>query len=281
MYCSLVHVAQNSILISIVMPLYNMEAFLAVAIDSILSQTHENLEIVVVDDGSTDQSALVAKSYRDERVRYFYQENSGVSAARNFGILQSRGSYIAFVDPDDICLPNKLQVQIDEMTALGIECAGTLMFYLSKRGRLFGVCGEQSLTRLGEIASGSLMPFALSSIMVKREILLEVGLFDERFNSTEDHELLSRIAKKHKIFTVMNRLGGYRVHNLSASSDGFLLQGVLSKYVEEIRRAESSFSEVIDMRDFIAMKLEERSFIKILIAKHYFRQAGNFFISRK
>lgn len=99
-------------LVSVIIPVFNCEAYLAEAVGSVLAQTYRPLEIVIVNDGSTDGSAEVARSFDDPSVRYCYQENAGIGAARNKGIDLARGEYFAFLDADDIWAPEKLSLQM-------------------------------------------------------------------------------------------------------------------------------------------------------------------------
>jgi len=109
--------------VSVIIPAYNGAAFLPEAIDSVLAQDYEPLEILVVDDGSTDDTHDVLRPYAP-RIRYFYQENRGPSAARNLGIERARGDLIAFLDADDRWLPGKLAAQV---AALGTQSAAALV----------------------------------------------------------------------------------------------------------------------------------------------------------
>ena len=97
--------------VSVVIPVYNGEQYLADAIQSVRDQTYQNVEVIVVDDGSTDESADVAKKF-GEAIRYVHQSNGGVGKARNTGIAAARGAYLAFLDQDDLWLPDKLAVQV-------------------------------------------------------------------------------------------------------------------------------------------------------------------------
>ena len=97
--------------VSVIIPSYNCEPFLAEAIESVFAQTYRPKEVIVVDDGSTDQTAAIARSYKE--VQYIYQANQGPAIARNNGIATARGDFIAFIDHDDMWLPNKLEVQIE------------------------------------------------------------------------------------------------------------------------------------------------------------------------
>ena len=105
----------RDLLISCIVPVYNGARFLAQAIDSILAQTRVDLEIIVVEDGSTDRTPDVAKGYGD-RVKYVRQENAGPAAARNRGVAEARGEFIAFLDADDTWAPAKLETQLQWFT---------------------------------------------------------------------------------------------------------------------------------------------------------------------
>lgn len=98
-------------MISIIVPIYNAEKYLNRTINSILTQTYDNFELLLVDDGSTDKSSLICKQYvvKDERIHYYLKENGGPSSARNIGIKNSKGQFISFVDADDVVKPNFLE----------------------------------------------------------------------------------------------------------------------------------------------------------------------------
>ena len=102
-------------LVSVVLPTYNRERTLHRAINSVLQQTYHEIELIVVDDGSTDQTRSVVQAYKDERIRYIYQSNQGACVARNRGVSEARGLYIAFQDSDDEWMEDKLERQIAYM----------------------------------------------------------------------------------------------------------------------------------------------------------------------
>jgi glycosyltransferase involved in cell wall biosynthesis len=158
-------------LVSVIVPTYNCESYLAQAIESVLSQTYESVEIIVVDDGSTDSSAEIAKNF-GLSVNYSYQTNSGSAAARNRGIELAQGFYFAFLDADDIWVENKLTLQIDALTEnpeLDIVFGQVKQFHSpelddSIRARIH--CPTE------------LMPGLIpSTVVVKRDSFFLVGLF--------------------------------------------------------------------------------------------------------
>ena len=199
--------------ISVVIPTYNYGRFLREAIDSVLAQTYAPLEILVVDDGSTDDTEQIVASY-GERVRYIRQRNAGVGAARNNGIAQARGEYVAFLDSDDIWLPQKLEKQIARFEAdpeLGLVYCGAERFNES------GVVSVSLEGSEGWIAPRLLgldaeVITAGSGIMVPRRVAEEAGGFDVRLPPSEDWDFAYRIAVRYRVGFVREVLVRYRQH---------------------------------------------------------------------
>ena len=101
-------------MVSVIIPVYNSERYISEAVESVLNQTYRNLQVIVINDGSTDGTERALEPYMDH-INYFFQENRGVAAARNVGIRSSRGRHIAFLDSDDIWMPEKLENQVSYM----------------------------------------------------------------------------------------------------------------------------------------------------------------------
>jgi glycosyltransferase involved in cell wall biosynthesis len=201
-------------LVSVIIPNYNYARFLPEAIDSVLGQTYPNVEIIVVDDGSTDNSEEVLKGY-GERLRWFRQSNRGVSAARNYGIEQSRGELLAFMDADDMWRPEKLerQVRMFENPAVGMVYCG--LQYISTEGELLG----QNLSgRSGQVLKGVALlqppgvPASGSSALISRACFDKVGLFDTALSTSADWDMWRRIACHYEIAIVPEPLVLYRLH---------------------------------------------------------------------
>lgn len=184
-------------LISVVIPLYNARDVIRETIESVLAQTCRDYEIVVIDDGSTDASGDVVRSY-GERIRYIQQPNGGVAQARNRGIAAARGRYIALLDHDDLWAPDKLAKQaavLDAQPAVGLVV--TDVVHIDRAGRSMNQLGpayqpQQDFARL--FVQG-FVPTP-SATLIRASILKAVGGFDEQFNSAgmDDHELWTRIA---------------------------------------------------------------------------------------
>jgi len=203
--------------VSVVISNYNYARYLPEAIESVLDQTYPEIEIVVVDDGSTDESHAVLDRYRG-RLRAVRQENRGVSAARNRGIAESGGDLVAFLDADDVWLPDKLARQVEMLRdpAVGLVCCE--LRYVDTEGRAIGTTrselGGNQLEKLA-LLRGAGVPGAGSTAVVRRSLLERVGLFDERLSTSADWDLCRRVACASRIGIVPDPLVLYRQHSVA------------------------------------------------------------------
>lgn len=187
-------------LISVIIPTRNRAAMVCEAVESVLAQKNVALELIVVDDGSQDATPFVLASYGDAVIRLRLDPFQGVSAARNAGILASRGEWIAFLDSDDLWLPGKLRAQLDYFRQYSHMCiCQTEEIWIHKGRRRnpkkyhakpSGWCFERFLERC---------LVSPSAVMLHRTLLDEVGLFDESLPACEDYDLWLRIGCRHPI----------------------------------------------------------------------------------
>lgn len=235
-------------LVTIVIPAYNAARFVLQAIDSVLAQTHRAIEVVVVDDGSTDGTAEVVRRVTDPRVHLIRTANSGVGAARNTGWCAGRGELVAFLDADDRWLPTKLEEQLAYLAVHDhIGLVGSLMRYESPGGRPLGFTGTP-LDRPEEweaVRAAELMPFPISSVVARRPVLLETGGFDESLHHTipglvEDLDFVARAADVTGVACVPRVLGVYRIHPGAATAQHFASQRMGTRFVRERLRARRS-----------------------------------------
>ncbi|MBA4148679.1 MAG: glycosyltransferase family 2 protein [Verrucomicrobia bacterium] len=213
-------------LVSAIVPAYNAEPFIRETLDSILSQTYLNLEVIVVDDGSRDATSRIVEeiSSVDPRVKLFRQPNSGVAAARNFAISQSNGDYIAPIDADDIWYPAKIEKQVERLEQFSqAGCVYTLSVSIDEKGKLldagpaWDLEGEvyQALVFINFVGNASIPMF-------RKSVLERVGGYNEelrRHNAQgcEDWELCLRVAEKSDFCVVPDYLVGYRCYSESMS----------------------------------------------------------------
>jgi glycosyltransferase involved in cell wall biosynthesis len=210
-------------LVTVIIPAYNAARFIRPTIDSVLDQTFQDFEFLVVDDGSTDETADVVRAY-GTRIRYLWKPNGGQSSSRNVGIREARGEFIAFLDHDDLWYPEKLARQVALMQAspsLGVVTTGSVLF--DDQGDL-----ETEIPVLPESSGPALLARLLlgnvigscSKVLVRAACFRELGAFDEELRMAEDWEMWYRIATRYDIVAIPEPLIRYRIHagNFSSSS---------------------------------------------------------------
>ena len=181
--------------ISVIIPAYNAGKYLAEAIESVLTQTIPPMEIIVIDDGSTDNTAQVAQQFSD-RIRYLRQENAGPAAARNAGIAAACGKWIAFLDSDDRWFPYKLEQQIRTLTAEDSEalyCGMTVAFHGEVAPAPPPIQNEK-ITRLSFAGLLQRNRVSTSTVIAPRQRLLGIGGFRTQLRGPEDYDLWLRLA---------------------------------------------------------------------------------------
>ena len=184
--------------VSVVIPTYNRDEVLGHSIDSVLAQTYEDFELIVVDDGSTDDTQAVCKAYEDDRLTYLRQANEGAAVARNTGIERARGEFVAFQDSDDVWHPEKLrkQMQVFEEGAADVGVVYTGFWRVADDGRTY-VPGPGIEPKEGNVHQALLgQNFVSTQVAVVRKRCFETaGVFDERLPRFQDWELWLRLSK--------------------------------------------------------------------------------------
>jgi len=207
--------------VSVVIPTYNRANIISRTINSVLNQTFQNFEIVIIDDGSSDDTEQIIKKFNDERVKYIKQQNSGPSNARNNGIKKAEGRYIAFLDSDDEWLPQKLEKQVcflEKHSAISI--LGCWNSNISPDGKKFDSLMPEIKNSKEFIKGLTLFPFHIaeipwtSSIIARKECFYDAGFFDEDLLSREDWDMWFRIAVKFEFYCLPEILIN---RNISAS----------------------------------------------------------------
>jgi cellulose synthase/poly-beta-1,6-N-acetylglucosamine synthase-like glycosyltransferase len=216
--------AHDSRAVSVVIPAFNYAHFLPQAIASVLGQTHSALELLVVDDGSTDNTPAVVASFADPRLRYIWQENAGLSASRNTGIREARHPFVAFLDADDIWKPELLACVLDRFAGLpeDFACVATGTTRMDASGQPSPTSHyNASHTRELTVRDFCLRNHPLSSsVVVKRHVFAETGGFDTALRSSEDRDMWIRLtARGHRFFLIGEPCAFIRRHPTNMSKN--------------------------------------------------------------
>ncbi|HYH14370.1 MAG TPA: glycosyltransferase [Flavisolibacter sp.] len=238
--------------ISIIFPAFNSASFIKEAIDSLLQQTFMDFELIIINDGSTDNTEAIVQSYTDSRIVYSKNEtNQGLIYTLNKGIKMARGAYIARMDADDICLPNRLAVQkqwLDSHPETAV--VATLIEFIDENNTVTGYWKLDKLT-ITFAAIRKVMPYenciAHPSVMARKSIL-ETYLYNPEQQHIEDYDLWLRlIADGHRIEKIPQVLLQYRVHSSSIT-------------VSKLRKNNFFFKHYAFKKRYIASRIKAKKF---------------------
>lgn len=192
--------------VSVVIPLYNKEHYISQAIDSVLSQTVQDFELIIVNDGSKDQGPEIVNNYHDQRILLIDQKNQGVSVARNCGISVAKADIVAFLDADDEWSPNFLETILrlrQNYPSVGMYGTGYALYNNGKHNRdniWKPDLEERILTSyFGESVSSGFPIIITSSFAAPRKLLREIGGYQNEFRTGQDHDLFGRLALFHEV----------------------------------------------------------------------------------
>ncbi|MEG2293307.1 MAG: glycosyltransferase family A protein [Carnobacterium sp.] len=198
-------------LVTIFIPLYNGENYIKETLESAISQSYSNLDILVINDGSTDSGLNIVKSFSDPRIRIIEnKKNSGIAYTRNRGLQEAKGLYIAFLDADDIALPNRIETQVSYMER-NIDVVATSTYYTT-----FGSLVKKQIKPPTDFADIKLdlmftNPIGNSTAMVRKKSITEFGIIYKPYIYGEDYDFWFQLTKIGKIVTLPEKLVRYRV----------------------------------------------------------------------
>jgi glycosyltransferase involved in cell wall biosynthesis len=259
-------------LISIIIPTYNRKVYLPLAIESALQQTYRNIELIVVDDGSTDGTKESIQINNGSKYRYIWQENQGVSAARNLGLSIANGKYIAFLDSDDLWHPEKIFYQVRELEKQSNKNAIAVfgsVWRIDERGK---IVGKKPVTNGKNIKNYQLIDYFTknviyappSNLLIFKKPLLQIGGFDPHIHNGEDKDLIIRIRQKGEIVYLNKPLLYYRIH--SASTQGIPklenIDDVLKDHINVLNKNSSLLNEkdLQQIENTLALEYEQAAY---------------------
>lgn len=242
--------------ISVIMPAYNASQFIREAVESILNQTYDNLELIVVDDGSTDDTLKILAEYqaKDQRIMVIQNDHGGACKARNTAMHAASGEWIAPMDADDIAVPNRLEKQLEAALAQPeVVMWGTYMQQINVQGKIIGTVqiGPTSIEEFNSMdRSRNAIIVTTSTAFFKRDIALKVGGYDERLPAAQDAEFADRIANEGAIVFLPEFLIKYRLHGNSISAKKFSDQRMYHQFILARNKAKQH-GNTLDMQAFV------------------------------
>lgn len=266
----------DSILVSVIMPVFNSERFLRESITSILEQTYSNLEFIIINDGSTDNSLKIIKTFLeiDYRVILINKTNSGIVDSLNEGIRISKGKYIARMDSDDISLPKRIAQQVNHMEGLNLDLCGGHYFLIDENGLLNGLNLTPRTNELCLLSFSSKVAFAHPTVIIRKSFLdmnnLKYGQVE--YKNAEDLDLWIRIINLGgKLGNVDDVILKYRIlkDSLSRSNNSNILRDSSILFKNYINHNNKKLMELLNM-NFNNLNNEEESIIIRNVFRIYF-----------
>jgi peptidoglycan/xylan/chitin deacetylase (PgdA/CDA1 family) len=227
--------------ISVIVPAYNGAATIERTVESVLAQSLADWEAIVIDDGSTDTTAAIvaAVMIRDDRVRLVRQENAGLAAARNRGIIEAAGSHLLFLDADDTIAPDHLQSLLDALEDADADIAYSGYQRIASDGTMLPPTFEPEIARVPFIQFAYTNKVAVHCVLAPRDLILEVGCFDTTLTTCEDWDLWQRLARSGARFVgVPEPTAHYHMYDTSMSRDFAKLTGGALEVLARCRRAD-------------------------------------------
>lgn len=254
-------------LVSVIVSCYNAEKYIAQTLESLINQTYSNLEIIVVNDGSKDNSESLVKAFADNRIKYFSQENKGQCAALNTGFRHSSGKLIKFYDADDVLDKDVIEGQVNALTGLNDDCISFIewrRFYNDKLPSSINLKDPHTIhkdcTPIQYITWKEQPPMVQCGLwLLPRNLLLKAGLWDERLSLINDTEFFTRIFKHTKLLKFSDN--GYTFYRTNIN-DASLSKDISAKGIKSAILS-------IDLSAKWLLQIENSERIKKIIVKGY------------
>ncbi len=218
---------KEEIKFSIIIPLYNKARYVSNTINSVLSQSYENFEVIIVNDGSTDNSLEVVSNFKDERIKVFTKQNGGVSSARNYGIQKASYPYIAFLDADDLwekSFLSEIKLMIEKYPEASVFCTNYASYYPTGKiliNNVKGTIPEGVWDDYFKVAIKGNNIIWTSACCIRKKVFLDVGCFNESYSMGEDLEMWFRLGLKYQFAYSDNVLAIYNRYDQSSLTNSY------------------------------------------------------------
>lgn len=280
-------------LVSVVMPVYNQEKYLAETIESVLNQTFKDFEFLILDDGSSDRSAEIIKTYavKDDRIVPFFYSNSGKCSSTSSLVAKAKGKYCAFLDADDQMLPQRLEKQVAfHLQNPQIDATSCHCHYINDAGRMLGTQYYPGLRTIEECQKArhtqQIIQCSFTGLMTTKECFIELGGLDSEKWFSEDFDFFNRmIDKGYNLIIIQDILMKYRLHASSATMQDPLFMFDKNSWVYDCISRRRAGQAEYTFEDFMKKRNSEPTLTKCKrrmyqYSQIYFRRAGISMISK-
>lgn len=264
----------NNPLVSVIIPTLNSQEYIKKSIQSLLNQTLENIEIIIIDDNSQDDTRKIINSFNDDRIKLIHRKNAGnLPSARNKGIKEANGKYIANQDSDDYSLPSRLQTQIKQLKKHNVDIIGVDAFNINKQGNI--ITNNVVPEKVTKESFHNQTPFIHGSILFDSKIFDDLELYNEEYEVAEDVELLYRaISQGYEMKNVKQPLYAFRIDEDSTYRSNIRKTKLYSYYAKNKSNIPIELSDFVSLLDDELLKFIPKNHRKQLyneLAQEYIR----------
>tara|TARA_B100001248_G_scaffold252661_1_gene229082 strand:+ start:16664 stop:17461 length:798 start_codon:yes stop_codon:yes gene_type:complete len=260
--------------VSVLMTVYNTAKYLDRSINSIIKQTYKNFELIIVDDGSEDNSKKIISSYKNKKIKkFFLKKNVGRINALKYAIKKSSGKYIAILDSDDVSNTNRLNTQVKFFKSKKeiMLIASKVTFIDDKNNKLFSYPKKFDAINYNEVVHfRNIFPF--STVMFRREVLKNVPLFSRKIKYAFDYDFVLRVKKKYKIFLIPKILGQFTRRENSLTTNENLSFQRISDLINILNYSKNNFNLTLKIKILVNTKIFlENIFLLICRFKNFIK----------
>ncbi|MBE9228317.1 glycosyltransferase [Phormidium sp. LEGE 05292] len=248
-------------MLSILMPVYNAKQYLAETIESVLSQTYKEFELIIINDSSTDNSLEIIKSYaeKDRRIKVFsHQSNQGIVSTLNWGLDLAENELIVRIDADDLMLPIRLERQVAFMMEHpDVAVASSYVYYIDQKGRLIGNYQPKYITKAAvdeAFQKNELISFHHPAVIMRKSVVQEFGGYRQDLELAQDLDLWNRIVEKYPVLVQPEFLTKYRIHGSSISVRKVGLSLTTIRFIQECVDRRRRGEEEINWEEFLTIE---------------------------
>lgn len=251
----------NNELVSVILPVYNAEMYLAESITSIINQTYQNLQILIINDGSTDKSLDIINTFNDERLMIISRENKGLIYSLNEGLAYAKGNFIARMDADDISSPDRIQKQLDFLIKhKNIAVVGSYAKLIDENNNVIGTRTPSKFNFLLKATCRLGAPFIHPSIMFNKKLINKQLFYSSEFTHAEDYELWSRLSlqKELKFANIPEYLLMYRILMTSVSRKNSEKQSEITVKIQKKYFIKSKYKDTSNTTDIWSILFKQK-----------------------
>jgi len=272
--------------LTVLTSVYNCDKYIGECIESVINQTFENFEFIIIDDGSTDNTSKIIQSYvdKDRRIKFYKKLNSGLTNSLNYGINLSNSNYILRIDADDKMFANRIEIVFDLIKTKNVDIVVNRSLLIDSNGSKIKKSKKLNKDQLKKCLLNGFSPFSHSSVIFKKDKIIELGKYNSFYEKSQDYDLWLRMIKNNSKFYFYNQTLTYlRIHNESLTNlelDFYSMISLFNYWLFIDFNQSLSNEELVSNKSFLVKWINNNYLYKNFFVKQNFQYSKNSFIRK-